>query len=171
MISQAMQDAFNKQINEELYSAYIYASMANFFEHRSLKGFANWMRVQSEEELGHARRFVTFMNDRGGRVILDTVKAPRIDWETPLEVFENAYAHECHISACINDLSTMSINEKDHASHAFLEWFVTEQVEEESAADEIVQQLRLMEGAPGGLFMMDRELAQRSVPKAGATEA
>ena len=171
MISQAMQDAFNKQINEELYSAYIYASMANYFEHRSLKGFANWMRVQAEEELGHARRFVAFMNDRGGRVILDTVKAPRCEWETPLEVFENAYAHECHISACINDLSTMSINEKDHASHAFLEWFVTEQVEEESAADEIVQQLRLMEGAPGGLFMMDRELAQRAVPKAGATEA
>jgi ferritin len=123
------------------------------------------MRNQSEEELGHARRFVTFMNDRGGRVILDAVKAPRIDWESPLDVFENAYAHECHISACINDLSTMSINEKDHASHAFLEWFVTEQVEEESTADEIVQQLKLMEGAPGGLFLMDRELAQRATPK------
>lgn len=165
MISQAMQDAFNKQINEELYSAYVYASMANYFEFRSLKGFANWMRNQSEEELGHARRFVTFMNDRGGRVILEAVKAPRIDWESPLDVFENAYAHECHISACINELSTMSINEKDHASHAFLEWFVTEQVEEESTADEIVQQLKLMEGAPGGLFLMDRELAQRSTPK------
>ncbi|MBL7644910.1 MAG: ferritin [Candidatus Hydrogenedentes bacterium] len=165
MISQAMQDALNKQINEELYSAYVYASMANYFEFRSLKGFANWMRNQSEEELGHARRFVTFMNDRGGRVILDAVKAPRIDWESPLDVFENAYAHECHISACINDLSTMAINEKDHASHAFLEWFVTEQVEEESTADEIVQQLKLMEGAPGGLFLMDRELAQRSTPK------
>lgn len=165
MISQAMQDAFNKQINEELYSAYVYASMANYFDFRSLKGFASWMRNQSEEELGHARRFVTFMNDRGGRVVLDTIKAPRIDWESPLDVFENAYAHECHISACINELSTMSINEKDHASHAFLEWFVTEQVEEESTADEIVQQLKLMEGAPGGLFLMDRELAQRVAPK------
>lgn len=165
MISQAMQDALNKQINEELYSAYVYASMANYFEFRSLKGFANWMRNQSQEELGHASRFVTFMNDRGGRVVLDAVKAPRIDWESPLDVFENAYKHECHISGCINELSTMAINEKDHASHAFLEWFVTEQVEEESTADEIVQQLKLMEGAPGGLFLMDRELAQRSTPK------
>lgn len=166
MISQAMQDALNKQVNEELYSAYVYASMANYFDFRSLKGFAIWMRTQAEEELGHARRFVTFMNDRGGRVILDAVKAPRIDWESPLDVFENAYKHECHISTCINELSTMSINEKDHASHAFLEWFVTEQVEEESTADEIVQQLKLMEGAPGGLFLMDRELAQRSAAKA-----
>lgn len=165
MISQAMQDALNKQINEELYSAYVYASMANFFEHKSLKGFASWMRNQSEEELGHARRFVTYMNDRGGRVVLGAVKAPPVDWESPLDAFENAYKHECHISACINELSTMSINEKDHASHAFLEWFVTEQVEEESTADEIVQQLKLMEGAPGGLFLMDRELAQRSTPK------
>lgn len=162
MISQAMQDAFNKQINEELYSAYVYASMANYFEHSSLKGFAQWMRVQSEEELGHARRIVTFMNDRGGRVVLDAVKAPQKDWDAPLAAFEDAYKHECHISACINNLSTMAINEKDHASHAFLEWFVTEQVEEESNADEIVQQLKLMDGAPGGLFLMDRELAQRA---------
>jgi ferritin len=170
MISQAMQDAFNKQINEELYSAYLYASMANFFEHKSLTGFAHWMRMQSEEELAHARRIVGFMNDRGGRVILESVAAPQIDWETPLAVFEAAYKHECHISACINDLSTRAIEEKDHASHAFLEWFVTEQVEEEANADEIVQQLKLMEGAPGGLFLMDRELAQRT-PDSGSAEA
>ena len=162
MISQAMQDAFNKQINEELYSAYIYASMANYFEAKSLTGFAHWMRLQSEEELGHTRRIVTFMNDRGGRVILDSVAAPQVEWETPLAAFEDAYKHECHISACINNLSTKAMEEKDHASHVFLEWFVTEQVEEESNADAIVQQLKLMEGAPGGLFLMDRELAQRT---------
>ncbi|MDP2324231.1 MAG: ferritin [Gammaproteobacteria bacterium] len=161
MISQAMQDAFNKQVNEELYSAYVYASMANYFEHVSLKGFAHWMRMQSEEELGHARRIVTFMNDRGGRVKLDAIQAPPPEWASPQAAFEDAYKHECHISGCINNLSTMAINEKDHASHAFLEWFVTEQVEEESNADEIVQQFKLMDGAPGGLFMMDRELAQR----------
>lgn len=162
MISQAMQDAFNKQINEELFSAYVYAAMSNYFEHQSLKGFAQWMRVQSEEELAHARRIVTFMNDRGGRIILEAVKAPQIEWDSPLAAFEDAYKHECHISACINNLSTMAVNEKDHASHAFLEWFVTEQVEEEANADEIVQQLKLMDGAPGGLFLMDRELAQRA---------
>ena len=162
MISQAMQDAFNKQINEELYSAYLYAAMANYFEAGSLKGFAHWMRLQSEEELGHTRRIVTFMNDRGGRVLLAAVAAPQVDWDAPLAAFEAAYTHECHISACINALSTKAMEEKDHASHAFLEWFVTEQVEEEANADEIVQQLKLMDGAPGGLFMMDRELAQRT---------
>ena len=162
MISQAMQDAFNKQINEELYSAYLYASMANFFEHKSLKGFAHWMRLQSEEELAHTRRIVTFMNDRGGRVILEAVAAPQTDWETPLAAFEAAYEHECHISSCINNLSTKAMEEKDHASLVFLEWFVTEQVEEEANADEIVQQLKLMDGAAGGLFLMDKELSQRT---------
>lgn len=171
MISQAMQDAFNKQINEELYSAYIYASMANYFEHASLKGFAHWMRLQTEEELDHARRLVTFMNDRGGRVLLDAIQAPQAEWPSPQAAFAEAYKHECHISACINDLSTKAMNEKDHASHAFLEWFVTEQVEEESNADEIVQQLKLMDGAPGGLFMMDRELAQRQAKAAPPASA
>ena len=171
MISQAMQDAFNKQINEELYSAYVYASMANYFEHASLKGCANWMRLQSEEELGHARRIVTFMNDRGGRVKLDTIQAPQAEWDSAQAAFEDAYKHECHISACINNLSTMAVNEKDHASHAFLEWFVTEQVEEESNADDIVQQFKLMAGAPGGLFMLDRELAQRQAQAGPAATA
>ncbi|MCF6284551.1 MAG: ferritin [Candidatus Hydrogenedentes bacterium] len=162
MISQAMQDTFNKQINEELFSAYLYVSMANYFEHTSLKGFAHWMRLQSEEELAHTRRFVTYLNDRGGRVVLDAIAAPQIEWDSPLAAFEAAYEHECHISACINAMVTQSVEEKDHASHAFLEWFVTEQVEEEANADDIVQQLKLMDGAPGGIFMMDRELAQRS---------
>lgn len=162
MISKTMQDALNTQINEELASAYIYASMANYFEHISLKGFAHWMRTQSEEELGHARRIVTFMNSRGGRVILSAIAAPPSEWPSPLSAFESVYTHECHISACINDLSTLAVNEKDHATHAFLEWFVTEQVEEESTADEIVQQLKLVEGAPSGLFLIDRELAQRA---------
>lgn len=162
MISQAMQDALNKQINEELFSAYVYAAMSNYFEDKSLKGFAQWMRLQSEEELSHARRIVTYMNDRGGRIVLGAVKAPPVEWDSPLAAFQDAYEHERHISALINDLSTLAVNEKDHASRAFLEWFVTEQVEEESTADEIVQQLKLMDGAPGGLFLMDRELAQRA---------
>lgn len=161
MISKAMQDAFNKQINEELASAYIYAAMANYFEHLSLKGFAHWMTLQTREELGHAQRLVKFLNDRGGRVILEAIPAPPAEWPTPLAAFEDAYKHECHISKCINELSTMAVNEKDHASHAFLEWFVTEQVEEEANADGIVQQLKLVEGAPSGLFLIDRELAQR----------
>lgn len=165
MISSTMQDAFNKQINEELASAYIYASMANYFDHMSLKGFAHWMRTQSDEELGHARRIATFMNSRGGRVLLGAIAAPPSEWPSPRQAFEEVYKHECHISACINELSSLAITEKDHASHAFLEWFVTEQVEEESNADDIVQQLKLVEGAPSGLFLIDRELSQRPGPQ------
>lgn len=161
MMSEAMQAAINKQINREIYSAYIYASMATYFEHRSLKGFANWMRMQSEEELDHARKFTTYMQDRGARVVFTSVDAPRTDWGAPLEVFTDAYNHECHITACINELSSQAIAEKDHATHALLEWFVTEQVEEESNADQIVQQLKLADGAPGALFLLDRELGAR----------
>jgi len=162
MISQAMQDAINKQINHEIFSAYLYASMASHFEHSSLKGFANWMRAQSAEELVHARKFINYMHDRGARVILAAIDAPQTEWQSPTNVFEDAYKHECQISASINELSTQAINEKDHATHAFLEWFVTEQVEEEANADQIVQQLRLADGAPGALFILDRELGQRS---------
>jgi len=163
MMSSAMQDALNSQINKEIFSAYLYASMASHFEHNSLKGFATWMRAQSGEELDHARKFVDYMHDRGARVKLTALDAPRTEWDTAIEVFEDAYKHECMISASINELATQSINEKDHATHAFLEWFVTEQVEEESNADQIVQQLKLANGAPGALFMLDRELGQRSV--------
>lgn len=162
MMSPAMQEAFNKQINKEIFSAYLYASMASHFEHNSLKGFATWMRAQSGEELEHARKFIDYMHDRGARVVLTALDAPRTEWTTPTEVFEDAYRHECQISESINDLSTQAVNEKDHATHAFLEWFVTEQVEEESNADQIVQQLKLADGAPGALFILDREMGQRS---------
>lgn len=162
MLKQEMQDALNKQINEELFSAYLYASMASYFEHTNLRGFAQWMRVQSEEELDHARRLVNYINNRNGRVYYAAVAAPQVDWDSAVGAMEDSYKHECHISACINELSSMAMRLNDHATHAFLEWFVTEQVEEEASADGVVQQLKLMEGAPGGMFLLDRELGQRS---------
>ncbi|HPO15735.1 MAG TPA: ferritin [Candidatus Hydrogenedentes bacterium] len=163
MMKKKLQDAFNAQINEELYSAYLYAAMRAAFESMNLKGYANWMRLQVEEELFHARKFMEFIFERGGEVELKAIKQPQAQWDSPLAMFEAAYRHECHISECINKLSTLAMKEDDHAARIFLEWFVTEQVEEEANADGMVQNLKLMKDAPGGLFMLDREAGQRVI--------
>jgi ferritin len=163
-----MESAFNKQINEELVSAYIYAAMANYFDGINLTGFAHWMRLQTDEELLHARKFRDHLINRGGKVVLSDIAAPQNEWAAPLAAFEAAYKHERHISECIHKLSSQAQSENDHASHQFLEWFVAEQVEEEANADNVVQQLKLVEGAPGGLFLLDREMAKRPAAAAEA---
>lgn len=162
MISDKMQEAFNKQINAEFYSSYLYLSMSAYFESINLPGFANWMRCQAQEELVHAMKFYNFMNDRGGRVALASVEGPPVNWESPLLAFQDAYAHEQKVTALINSLVDLATTEKDHASTPFLQWFVTEQVEEESSADKVVQQLRLAGDKGSGLFMIDRELGTRT---------
>jgi ferritin len=161
MIKQNVLEALNAQVNEELYSAYLYGAMRGWFEKKNLKGFANWMRIQTEEELFHVRKFMAFIFERGGELKLKAIKEPAGAWNATLDIFEAAYNHECHISECINKLSTLAVNEDDHATRVFLEWFVTEQLEEEANADEMVQNLKLMQDAPGGLFMLDREVGQR----------
>jgi len=161
MISKKMQDALNGQVNAELYSAYLYLSMESYFKSLNLNGFANWMRVQTQEEVVHATKIYDFINERGGRAILKAIAGPPTTWDSPLAVFEAAYKHEQKVTGLINDLVDLAIKEKDHATNTFLQWFVNEQVEEEASADAIVQQLKMMESAPGGLFMLDRELAQR----------
>lgn len=171
MISEKMAAAINKQINEELFSAYLYASMSNYFEHMGLRGFAQWMRVQTDEELAHARKFRDYLVNRGAKVTLGEIKAPQAEWKSPLAAFEAAYKHEGHITDCINKLSSLSQKETDHASHAFLEWFVEEQVEEEANVDQVVQQLKLVEGAPGAMFILDREMATRTPGGAGTGAA
>lgn len=163
MIKQKMVDALNAQINEELYSAYLYAGMRAYFESTNLKGFGNWMRIQVEEELFHVRKFMNFIFERGGEASLKAIKAPTMKWDSPLAAFEAAYKHECHISGCIDKLATLAMKEDDHAARVFLEWFVTEQVEEEANADAMVQNLKRMQDAPGGLFMLDREAGLRAV--------
>jgi ferritin len=171
MLSTEMQEALNKQINEELFSAYLYASMSSYFEFTSLKGFAKWMSVQSKEEEQHAQRIVNYMHNRGARVVRAAIAAPQTDWPSPLAAFEDAYKHECHISSCINRLATLAIKESDHATHALMEWFVTEQVEEESNADQLVQQLRMIGDNTAAMFLVDREVGQRGGAKGGADEA
>jgi ferritin len=162
MIDQEVQGAINDQINAELYSSYLYYSMASYFESLSLKGFAHWMRVQALEELTHTQKFVDFVNDRGGRVLLQPIGAPATEWDSPLAVFEDAYAHEVKVTGLINKLMDIALAKSDHASSSFLRWFVDEQVEEEATADDVVQKLKLVEKTEGGLFLLDQELDKRT---------
>ncbi|MDD3472238.1 MAG: ferritin [Syntrophaceae bacterium] len=161
MISQKIQDAFNEQINAETYSAYLYLSMAAYFASINLDGFATWMRVQAQEELLHAMKFFDYINERGGNVNLKPIDGPPTRWDSPIAAFQEAYRHEQKVTGLINNLVDISLQERDHASNAFLQWFVTEQVEEEASADAVVQKLKLAGDHGGGLFMIDRELGAR----------
>lgn len=156
-----MQDTLNEQVNKEIYSAYLYLAMQAYFNSLNLKGFANWMHIQTQEELTHTMKFYDYILERGGKVILAVIDGPPSEWETPLAVFENSYKHEVGVSARINELVNLAIEEKDHATNTFLQWFVNEQVEEEASADEVKQKLKLIGSDSSGLFMLDQELAKR----------
>ncbi len=162
MLSTKVQDAFNKQINAELYSSYLYLSMAAYFESKDLKGMAHWMNIQANEEKAHAMRFYDFINDRSGRVTLAQIDAPKNEWKSPLEAFEDAYKHEIKITGMINELFTLVAIEKDGAGHDFLEWFCREQVEEEANAQLIVAQLKRVGDNGVGLYLLDQELGKRT---------
>jgi ferritin len=170
MIDERMQDAINEQINWELYSAYLYFSMSAYFDSMSLKGCASWMRVQAMEEQAHTKKFYDFLTTRGGRVMLSEIKAPETEWKSPLDAFEEVLKHEEVVTGRINDLVNLAQELKDHATNSFLQWYVDEQVEEEESADEVIQSLKLNENNPGGLFMIDKELAARTfTPPTGVT--
>jgi len=161
MFNKKMEKSFNEQINEELYSAYLYLSMVAYFESTNLPGFANWMRVQTQEEIVHAMKFYDYINQRNGRVVLTALADPQIEWKSPMDAFEAAYKHEIHITAKINELVNLAIEEKDHAANMFLQWFVNEQVEEEKNPSDIIQKLKLIKNSSEGLYMLDKELATR----------
>ncbi len=161
MLSEKMQDALNRQINAELYSAYFYLSMSAYYESIGLAGFANWMRVQYQEETFHGLKFYDYVNSRGGRVNLMAIDAPPTEWASPVAPFEDTYKHEQKVTGLINDLVNLAIEERDHASNSMLQWFIDEQVEEEKNASDILNQIKLLKDAPNGLFMIDRELATR----------
>ncbi|MHC4572627.1 MAG: ferritin [Planctomycetota bacterium] len=161
MISQKMQEALNEQTNAEFYSAYLYLSMEACFESMNLPGFANWMRVQTQEEVTHAMKIYDYVNERGGRVTLKQIAAPPAEWDSPLNAFEAVSKHEQKVTGLINNLVDLAVEEKDHAANIFLQWFVNEQVEEEKNAEQIVQKLKLTADAPGAMYMLDNEMAQR----------
>jgi len=162
-MNKKIEDAFNDHLNAEFYSAYLYLSMANYFAVQNLDGMLNWMRIQTEEERLHAIKFLDHIHDRGGRVILKQIDQPRIEWSSPLEVFQEAYAHECQISRKINELVNLAIAESDHAANTFLQWFVTEQVEEESTSLAVVEKLKLIGDNTTGILIMDQQLGQRTL--------
>ncbi len=161
MLNKKIQDAFNDQINAELFSSYLYLAMAAHFEDTSMKGMARWMKLQAKEEMEHAMKFVDFIAERGGRVVYKGIETPQAEWNSPLEIFKAAYEHELYISKRINDLMDLTLPEKDFASQVFLQWFVKEQVEEEANADEIVKKLEMIGESKNGMYMLDRELGKR----------
>jgi ferritin len=161
MISKKLQDAINEQINRELYSEYLYASMRAWFAEQTLNGFATWMEVQVREEHAHAMGFYTYLLDRGGKVILKAIAKPPSDFKDPLDAFQQTYTHEQFITKSINELMDLAVKEKDHAMQSFLKWYVDEQVEEENNDTTIIGKLNIIKGRPEGLLFLDQELGTR----------
>ena len=161
MIGKKMEQALNGQLNAEYYSSYLYLSIAAYFASIDLPGFANWMRIQVQEEEFHTLKFYDYIIERGGRVILQQIEAPPNDWDSPLEAFEATLVHEQKVTGLINDLVYLARDERDNATEIFLQWFVSEQVEEEDSVNTVLGQLKLIKDSPQALFMLDKELAQR----------
>ena len=161
MISVKMQEAINKQIQEELYSSYLYLAMAADSEEKNLKGFANWLQVQYQEENAHAMKLYHYLLERGGKVKLAPIQAPPSEFGTPLQVFETVLAHERHITSSINALYETAVSEKDYAAQIFLQWFIEEQVEEEGNASEILEKLKMVGERSGAILYLDKELKKR----------
>jgi len=162
MISKKLQNAINKQINKELYSEYLYLSMAAYLESIGLEGFAIFFKVQVQEERFHTMKFFDYVNERGGRVILEAIDRPQVEFKSPVEIFEIAYKHEQYVSKLINELIEVAIKENDHAARSFLNWYIDEQVEEEASMDKILNQLKMIGGKGQGMLMLDKELATRT---------
>lgn len=161
MISNAMQAAVNEQINKELYSSYLYLSMAAHFESVNLPGFATWMHAQADEEREHGMKFFRHLMDRGGKVQLKGIAAPQTDWKTSLEAFQQVREHEAAVTASIHALYELALKEKDYPAQVMLQWFIDEQVEEEKNAGEIVAQLELIETKGTAVLMLDHQLGKR----------
>lgn len=170
MISEKIQKAINDQINAEFYSSYLYLSMAAYFESENYKGFAIWMRMQAEEEKEHAYKLYDYMNDRGGHVVLAAIEAPPADFKSVQDVYEKTLGHERKVTAMINKLNALALEENDFATAAHLQWFITEQVEEEATAEDILNQIKMVDGKAGSLFYIDRHMAKRQAEGAGESQ-
>lgn len=170
-ISKKIEESFNAQMVREFYSSYLYLAMAGYFEDTGLKGFANWMRMQAEEERMHSMKFYDYILSRGGKITLGQIEAPPKEWKSTLNAFEETLKHEELVTSHIHKLASLAIEEKDHAAHSFLKFFIDEQVEEEDQVNEILDKLRLVKDSPGGLFMLDADLGKRPLPTSLAGNA
>ena len=163
MLSSNMETKLNEHLNAEFYSSHLYLSMSAYFSSIELLGFAHWMKLQSEEEMIHAKGFYDFIDKLDGRVRLTTIQAPPVEWESPLEAFAHTYEHELDVSRRIHELVSLALSEKDHATNNFLQWFVAEQVEEESSVNTILKRLKFVGDSKVSLLMIDQELAKRVI--------
>lgn len=161
MLKKSLEEALNNQINEEMYSSYLYLSMSAYLQNINLTGFANWMKVQAQEEYFHFTKFYDFILQAGGKVTLKEIKAPKLSWKNLEEVMQDTFNHEIHITDCINKLATLATKEQDHATLSFLKWFIDEQVEEVANAEQILKEVKMIGNNQGGLFMLDREMKAR----------
>lgn len=161
MLSKRLEETLNKQINAELWSAYLYLSMSADFAAKGYPGFANWMNVQFKEEQDHAMKFMNYVIARGGKVGLMPIAEVKTVWESPLSAYEDALAHELIVTGLINNLNSMSVEEKDYATESMLRWFIDEQVEEEETAQKIIDALKMVKDNGFGLYTLDKELAAR----------
>lgn len=161
MIKQSVQEIINKQINAEIYSAYLYLGMAGWCTDQNLNGAAQWFKVQAKEEMGHAMKFYKFLEDTNSQIALRAIDAPPAKWASLLAVFEDAYKHEQKVTAMIYEIVNLAQKEGDHASASMCKWFVDEQVEEEAQTLEIVNQIKMLGDSKGSLFMLDRQLGKR----------
>lgn len=161
MISKAMQDAINEQINKEMYSSYLYLSMAAYFESTGLPGAAKWMRVQSGEETEHAMKFFEHLIARGGKVELKAIAAPETEWAGPMAAFEAVLKHEQFVTKSITDLYEVALKEKDYPAQILLQWYINEQVEEEKNATEIIDSMKRIDAHETAVLQLDHQLAKR----------
>jgi len=161
MLTPKVLESLNKQINAELYSSYLYLSMAACFEGRNLRGIAKWLKLQAREEHGHAMKFFEFVLQRGGKVALAAIDAPPPEWKSALAAFRDVAAHEEKVTAMIHAMVELAAREKDHATSSMLKWFVDEQVEEEANANEILGKLEMIKDSVGGLMVLDHHLGKR----------
>lgn len=164
MISDKMQAALNEQVNKEFYSAYMYLAMSAYCNTIGLPGFAHWMRMQYEEEVMHVTKMYDYILDQGGEVELLAIEQPDKEYGSPLDVFEKTLEHEQFVTGLIHKLMDLAVAERDYATQTFLQWYVTEQVEEEANVNDIVSPLRMVGEDKGGLMMIDQQLAARPAP-------
>nr|MBN2276180.1 ferritin [candidate division Zixibacteria bacterium] len=164
-MNKKIEKAFNDQINEELFSYYLYLSMSAWFSTKNFEGFAAWMKAQAKEEMVHAMKFFDHIQERGGTVKLQPIKGPKTEWKSPLEAFQESLKHEKHITGCIEKLVKLSMAENDFASNSMLNWFIDEQVEEEASVGLMVEHMKMVSDSTGALFMMDREAGKRGAAK------
>ncbi|WP_406656838.1 ferritin [Methanolobus sp. ZRKC2] len=161
MLSKKMTEALNEQINKEMYSAYLYMSMSAHCTNVGLDGFANWFMVQYQEEMTHAMKIYDYLNEQGEKVRLEAIEKPPSEFGTILDMFEATLGHEQFITKSIHGLVDLANEEKDYATQIFLQWFVTEQIEEEANDNEIIAKLKMVGNEGNGLFMLDRDMAAR----------